>query len=212
MTQLSIAKAGIIEVFLYNLRESIRSMMLYRDDPRLALTGLPTAPLPGTIRSLYHVNDPRWYKYNMLPQTDPLYKYSDMDLYFYRKQLLQDQARLQLSKSGSLKNRIKKNPNSKSPAFGYSQSNALPPLITDRAGNVSKIELEEKTQEILVRDEEIETLKAKLKRLEHLLGLKDARIQDLTNQVDKFKPGTKRLTNTNNNNTNKSHTPVKNEN
>ena len=224
MTQLSIAKAGIIEVFLYNLRESIRAMMLYRDDPlatRLpplhALNGLhPLHPglhpaLPGTVRSLY---DPRYmYKYNMLNPTDPLYKYADLDLHFYRKQLLQDQARVGL-KSGTLKNRRNsKNPNSKSPGpSGYAENNTLPPLLSNRAANnVSKIELEEKTQEILVREEEIETLKAKLKRLEHLLGLKDARIQDLSTQVDKLRPG-KRGTMVPTSTKNEAKTPVRNEN
>lgn len=184
MTQLSIAKPGIVEVFLFNLRESVRQMMFYRDmDPRL-----------GTIRSLYSTQDPQWYKYNMLAPTDPMFKYADMDLYFHRKQMVQDQARLNLVKSASIKGGRKKASTSKSPALGYSLNMAggttLPPLITDRGtANVSKLDLEEKQQEVLAKEEEVQTLRAKLKRLEHLLSLKDARIQDLQTQVDKLKPG-----------------------
>jgi hypothetical protein len=228
MTQLSIAKAGIIEVFLYNLRESIRAMMLYRDDPLATrLPGLHPLhalhplnpihpglhpPLPGTVRGLY---DPRYmYKYNMLNPTDPLYKYADLDLHFYRKQILQDQARLGL-KSGSLKTNRKnsKVPNSKSPGPGYADNNTLPPLLTNRAANnMSKIEIEEKNQEILVREEELETLRAKLKRLEHLVGLKDARIQDLSTQIDKLKPGKRGSMVPPTTTKSDSKTPVKNEN
>jgi hypothetical protein len=180
-----------------------------RIDPRMALGGMGSL---GTLpmRSLYGAaNDPYYYKYNMLAPTDPIYKYADMDLYFYRKQALQDQARVQLSKSATLRQGRKKVGNSKSPASSYAAANTLPPLIVDRnTNNISKIELEEKTQEVLVKDEEVQTLKAKLKRMEHLLGLKDARIQDLQSQLDKLKPNKRLIGVTNNINNNQ--TPVTN--
>lgn len=44
---------------------------------------------------------------------------------------------------------------------------------------VSKLALEEVEQELLTRDETIQVLQAKVRRLEHLLHLKDIRIEDL---------------------------------
>jgi len=51
-----------------------------------------------------------------------------------------------------------------------------------------RIEYEEKVQECLQQAEEIEILSAKVRRLEHLLGLKDSKINDLTERLDKFRP------------------------
>jgi hypothetical protein len=51
-----------------------------------------------------------------------------------------------------------------------------------------RLEYEEKVQECLQQAEEIEVLTAKVRRLEHLLDLKEARIVDLTERLDKFRP------------------------
>jgi hypothetical protein len=51
-----------------------------------------------------------------------------------------------------------------------------------------RLEYEEKVQECLKQAEEIEILSAKVRRLEHLLELKDTRINDLTERLDKFRP------------------------
>lgn len=48
--------------------------------------------------------------------------------------------------------------------------------------------LEEKEQEMLVKDETIQILQAKVRRLEHLLHLKDIRIEDLTNKMEDMRP------------------------
>lgn len=170
MTQLSIAKTGVVEVFLYNLRESIRSMMLYREhDPRLA-----------PVRALYAAGDPYLLKYHMLSPTEPLYKYTNMDKYWSRRNVLLDRARASLATNAQLIHTGKKS-DRKSPGLGL-----LPPI--DRTnGAVSKLELEEKNQEILTKEEEIQTLKAKLKRLEHLVTLKDTRIDELQLQLEKLK-------------------------
>ncbi|XP_067945532.1 sperm flagellar protein 1-like [Watersipora subatra] len=68
---------------------------------------------------------------------------------------------------------------------------ALPrpsPLGTVPPGYVPKIQLEEKIQECLSRDETIQILEAKVRRLEHLLHLKDIRINDLQTRVDTIRP------------------------
>lgn len=55
---------------------------------------------------------------------------------------------------------------------------------------VPRIYFEEKEQELLAKEEELQIMTAKVRRLEHLLHLKDVRIQDLTeknNQLVKSK-------------------------
>ncbi|XP_061170563.1 sperm flagellar protein 1-like [Saccostrea echinata] len=54
--------------------------------------------------------------------------------------------------------------------------------------NVPRILFEEKVQESLSKDETIEILQAKIKRMEHLLHLKDVRIDDLQSRVEKIRP------------------------
>lgn len=53
---------------------------------------------------------------------------------------------------------------------------------------VSRSRLEEREQEVLARDETIQILQAKISRLEHLLHLKDMRIDDLQNRVEATRP------------------------
>lgn len=53
---------------------------------------------------------------------------------------------------------------------------------------VPRIEYENKVQECLEQAEALEVLQAKVRRLEHLLQLKDIRIQDLTEKLDRFRP------------------------
>lgn len=48
--------------------------------------------------------------------------------------------------------------------------------------------LEEKEQECLAKDETIQILQAKIKRLEHLLHLKDIRIEDLQSRLESTRP------------------------
>lgn len=51
-----------------------------------------------------------------------------------------------------------------------------------------RIEYEEKVQECLQQAEEIEVLNAKVRRLEHLLDLKETRITELTEKLEKYRP------------------------
>ncbi|RNA38967.1 sperm flagellar 1 [Brachionus plicatilis] len=51
-----------------------------------------------------------------------------------------------------------------------------------------RIEYEEKVQECLQQAEEIEVLNAKVRRLEHLLDLKETRISELTDKLEKYRP------------------------
>lgn len=54
--------------------------------------------------------------------------------------------------------------------------------------NVPRILFEEKVQESLTKDETIQILQAKIKRMEHLIHLKDVRIDDLQNRVETMRP------------------------
>jgi hypothetical protein len=47
--------------------------------------------------------------------------------------------------------------------------------------NISRLDYEEAKQQYLEQEEEIEVLQAKVRRLEHVLQLKDMRIEELTN-------------------------------
>jgi len=49
---------------------------------------------------------------------------------------------------------------------------------------VSRIEYDEKEQECIAKDEQIQILGAKIRRLEHLLHLKDIRVDDLADKLD----------------------------
>ena len=51
-----------------------------------------------------------------------------------------------------------------------------------------RLEYEEKVQLIYQQAEEIEVLNAKVRRLEHLLELKETRIAELTDKLDKYRP------------------------
>ncbi|CAF0723649.1 unnamed protein product [Didymodactylos carnosus] len=52
---------------------------------------------------------------------------------------------------------------------------------------VSRIEFDEKEQECMAKDEQIQILQAKIRRLEHLLHLKDIRVEDLSEKLERIK-------------------------
>lgn len=54
--------------------------------------------------------------------------------------------------------------------------------------HVSRLLFEEKVQESLSKDETIKILQAKINRMEHLIHLKDVRIDDLQNRVETMRP------------------------
>ncbi|XP_062569258.1 sperm flagellar protein 1-like isoform X2 [Saccostrea cucullata] len=63
----------------------------------------------------------------------------------------------------------------------------IPPHLTE-ANSVPRLLFEDKVQECLAKDETIQILKAKVHRLEHLIQLKDVRIDDLQNRVESMRP------------------------
>ncbi len=72
-------------------------------------------------------------------------------------------------------------------------TNVKKPNMMGAGEVVPRMVYDEKEQECIAKDEQIQILNAKIRRLEHLLHLKDVRIQDLTEKVE----GTAKLSNKN---------------
>ncbi|CAF1021922.1 unnamed protein product [Adineta steineri] len=76
--------------------------------------------------------------------------------------------------------------------FTYANQGSKPQNIQKKSASthnlstdmVSRIEYDEKEQECLAKDEQIQILQAKIRRLEHLLHLKDVRVEDLAEKLD----------------------------
>lgn len=62
------------------------------------------------------------------------------------------------------------------------------PVLTKNKINQIRIEFEEKVQDNLRQDEEIKVLEAKVRRLEYLLDLKETKIEDLTEKLERYRP------------------------
>ncbi|CAF5053044.1 unnamed protein product [Rotaria magnacalcarata] len=73
---------------------------------------------------------------------------------------------------------------SKSRMNGGNVSKKLQSMYNLNTDLVSRIEYDEKEQESIAKDEEIQILQAKIRRLEHLLHLKDVRVDELSMQLD----------------------------
>ncbi|GFN90547.1 sperm flagellar protein 1 [Plakobranchus ocellatus] len=71
------------------------------------------------------------------------------------------------------------------PAAGPYRGNAK---VTAMEETVSRALYEEKEQECLAKEETIQILQAKVRRLEHLLHLKDIRIEDLQSRFENTRP------------------------
>ena len=66
------------------------------------------------------------------------------------------------------------------------KQNAIEAAFQDK---VPRAAIEEKEQELLAKDETIQILQAKIRRLEHLVHLKDIRIDELQQKVQQFQTG-----------------------
>ncbi|XP_076472821.1 sperm flagellar protein 1-like isoform X4 [Babylonia areolata] len=75
-------------------------------------------------------------------------------------------------------------PHSHPTRASYSTTRPVLPTVPAPVDNVAKSLLEEKELESLAKDETIRILNSKLKRLEHLLHLKDLRIEDLESRLN----------------------------
>lgn len=72
------------------------------------------------------------------------------------------------------------------PTIAQAKKNNLGNMVNEV---VPRIYYEEKEQELLAKEEELQIMTAKVRRLEHLLHLKDVRIQDLTEKNNQLTAG-----------------------
>ncbi|KAK7493242.1 hypothetical protein BaRGS_00015579 [Batillaria attramentaria] len=96
--------------------------------------------------------------------------------------MLRSQLDKAIEKTNALKQRAKQLQEAYSTTTAPTRSTF--PAIAPAIDNVAKSLLEEKELESMAKDETIRILYAKLKRLEHLLHLKDLRIEDLESRLN----------------------------
>lgn len=153
-----LGRVGLIEVFLYNLRTKI-------DDHLYAMNTNPSDPQYRALNQKSRATDlngvtPR-QTHNGTQRSTTEYPSSFVDQSpKYTNPAFKP--RLPGAKSGSLNN-----------------------LSSEM---VSRIEYDEKEQECLAKDEQIQILQAKIRRLEHLLHLKDIRVEDLAEKLGSVRP------------------------
>ena len=209
ITQISIGKTGVIQIFLNNLRSCIALSGANLDKPILLMQE-PRALL--TVPAIYE--DPLWYKYNLRhhlltnnPQTSRINPYPDDFEYQWQKKQAQ-----RVLKQGKMNNVGEKyatksysHPDiNKKPTLVQTNGGitVLPP-ITSQVNSVmnpfvpappfhrmglaaAKIELDNKNEQILEKEDEVLFLKGQLKRMEALVQKKNARIQDLLMQMERL--------------------------
>lgn len=154
MRGICLGKGGLVEVFLYNLRTKV-------DD---YLYGMETNPSDPQYRALHqkaktsemNSTTPR-VRQNPSPPPGP-----------YDDEVVSTYARAGPKGKPTHANLQKK-------------STSMNNLSSEM---VSRIEYDEKEQECLAKDEQIQILQAKIRRLEHLLHLKDVRVDDLAEKLD----------------------------
>ena len=198
MTQLAIAKPGIAQIFLYNLRMCLavtgaNTQLLppgYLLDPR----AMPPNAYPHMHHDPYqHMYNPLWYNQNLrkntqIPQLPYIYPTLNE---FENWQLQTDRTKAtkqtKLTSPGS-------SPKVGSPStkqFSNSNMKAMSKAATGLPNlaaslSQSKLELDEKNKRLQEKDDEIQELKAQMKRMEQLVQAKAAKIQELTQQIEKM--------------------------
>jgi len=156
MRGICLGKQGLVEMFLYNLRTKI-------DD---YLYGMETNPSDPEYRQLFRKGKD---KEKVTPRNDQKPAIND-DFYDQNDQVENYSLKVVQAKQKSLNGTNRTAPTKKNP----SMSNDYVP----------RLDFEEKEQEVLAKDEQLQILNAKIRRLEHLLHLKDVRIQDLTEKME----------------------------
>lgn len=149
-------KSGLVETFLYNLRVKI-------DD---YLYGMETNTSDPEYRNLF-----RKQKEQNFQNNNSTHRIDDN--FNYRNDQHQNNTKQQ---------NVNKNQQSQS----FNQPKKLNDLGNMKNEVVPRLYYEEKEQELLAKEEELQILSAKIRRLEHLLHLKDVRIQDLTEKNNNF--------------------------
>lgn len=124
-------------------------------------------------------------------------KLAQVESHTQRSQQLQQQAQMMMQTYINGKMSVSNNkqgnmvPTARQSVLSMPNGGAHSNLGNHKGGKVptlQRIEYEEKVQECLKKDEIIQELGAKVRRLEHLVQLKEVRIKELTARLDKYRP------------------------
>ncbi|CAF0730945.1 unnamed protein product [Rotaria sordida] len=155
MRGICLGRSGLVEVFLYNLRTKI-------DD---YLYGMETNP-----------SDPQYRVLHQQAKTSESNAITPRHRQQHSPPPQQQQREENPVKYASMGSKAK-------PQGGNmpKKSTSMHNLSSDM---VSRIEYDEKEQECIAKEEQLQILQAKIRRLEHLLHLKDIRVDDLAEKLD----------------------------
>ncbi|CAM4754338.1 unnamed protein product [Rotaria magnacalcarata] len=163
MRGICLGRTGLVEVFLYNLRTKV-------DDCLYAMETNPSDPQYRVLHQQAKTSEssgmtPRHRQQNSPPPP--------------QQQQQQQQQHQYEENSPKYSSMVSKG---KAPASNIpKKSTSMHNLSSDM---VSRIEYDEKEQECIAKEEQIQILQAKIRRLEHLLHLKDIRVDDLADKLD----------------------------
>lgn len=186
ITQLSIGKTGVAPTFLYNLRACLT---LFGANTNI----IPQLSLPVIVRPPIF-EDQLWLKYNLrynLLQESPKYLYpNEYDFLWQKKQAERLMKTERAPKLPLISPTDSRNNSSPRPAILKLPKNPyfLTPTVSEVNLTAAKLELDDKTKTINQKEDELQSLKDKLKRMEVLISNKNARIQELTSRVEKMQP------------------------
>ncbi|CAM4877413.1 unnamed protein product [Rotaria socialis] len=170
MRGICLGRTGLVEVFLYNLRTKV-------DDCLYAMETNPSDPQYRVLHQQAKTSEssgmtPRHRQQNSPPppQQQQQHQYEENSpKYSNNPSYLLNYNQGMVSKGKAPVSNIPK------------KSTSMHNLSSDM---VSRIEYDEKEQECIAKEEQIQILQAKIRRLEHLLHLKDIRVDDLADKLD----------------------------
>lgn len=202
ITQLCISKTGVAQQFLYNLRA-----ILTLNGANTGVMPVPVYTEPGppiVMRQPGHVMqnsyEEQWYqnngRQNLLREHLPLanvYK-DEYDYYWQKKQterVVKSDKTKQLPKTQQPKSfslpLLKHPPQLVAGPINGPQYMLAGPPIHHVGLAAAKLQLDEKTSQIIEKDDEVHFLKGQLKRMEVLLQSKNAKIQELLDMLEREK-------------------------
>ena len=190
MTQLGIAKPGIAQIFLYNLRMCLavtgaNTQLLppgYLLDPR----AMPANAFPHMHHDPYqHMYNPLWYNQNLrkntqIPQLPFIYPTAFNEFENWQPQTIKaitKQVGSPPAKVPSPSTKQFSNSNMRAAALRTMPPSQLPNLAASLSQ--TKFELDEKNKRLQEKDDEIKELKTQMKRMEQLMQAKEIKIQEL---------------------------------
>ena len=185
VTQLSICKTGIAPVFLYNLRACLT---LFGANTNM----IPPVQFPLINRPPLPVKDESaWVKYNirnsLVKESPKMIHPNEYDFLWQKKQT---ERVIKSNKIQNLPSKPFNETQTKRPSLPKLPRNPyrLSPSISEVNLTAAKLEIDDQRKMIIEKEEEVRTLKEKIKRMETLISSKNYKIQELTLRVEKLQP------------------------